>query len=170
MPYCMKGATYWQLCDEGIFDDCGDLPSDDEARAIVDAAQAVLNLSQAERDAYAAIQEKRWEVYQRTGRTHWDPPRPEQGARPKKRRGYVYLMSNQRNGYTKIGFSTNPTVRERTLQSEEPEVMLLAKVEGTLEDEAALHEEYDHLRVRGEWFDLDREDLLDIQGRWALVA
>lgn len=43
--------------------------------------------------------------------------------------GYVYLMKNSRNGLTKIGHSSNPVFREKTLQAEEPEINLLHSAE-----------------------------------------
>ena len=38
----------------------------------------------------------------------------------------IYLMFNSRNGYTKIGRSINPKLREKTLQGEEPEIEMIA--------------------------------------------
>lgn len=87
---------------------------------------------------------------------------------PKKKKpkhGYVYLMSNKRNGYTKIGFSKNPSFREKTLQSEEPEIEIIFKGKGTIGDEAILHEEYCSKRIRGEWFDLDDNDKYKIMNQ-----
>src|SRR6185369_5934869 len=43
------------------------------------------------------------------------------------RPNYVYLMLDERNGYIKIGRSTNPDRRESTLQSEQPATKLLHK-------------------------------------------
>lgn len=80
-------------------------------------------------------------------------------AAPKKL--YVYLMTNTRNGYTKIGVSNNPKHRERTLQSEEPEVELIfkRKVINAYRLEKELHEYYSDKRIRGEWFDLTHEQI-----------
>lgn len=76
----------------------------------------------------------------------------------------LYLMKNTRNGYTKIGISNNPKHREKTLQSEEPEVELLFTMSVCLArlEEKALHKEYNDKRVRGEWFDLTDNDVMDI--------
>lgn len=89
-------------------------------------------------------------------------------APPKKKKptvhGNVYLMRNDRNGYTKIGFSKHPpSFRESTLQSQEPEVSLLCSYKGTMKDEKRLHEEFHEKRLRGEWFDLDDSDLIAIE-------
>ena len=76
--------------------------------------------------------------------------------KPRSRSGYIYLMINRRNGYIKIGFTTNkPGFREKTLQSEEPEVKLIHASYGfTINDEHDIHGELTQFRVRGEWFDL----------------
>lgn len=79
------------------------------------------------------------------------------------RAGFVYLMQNCRNGYTKIGFSTNPRYREKTLQSEEPEVELVGYWPGTLAKELALHIQFSRKRVRGEWFNLTQDEINEIQ-------
>jgi T5orf172 domain len=85
-----------------------------------------------------------------------------QGPRPKAlleaikppKKGFVYLIRNHRNGYVKIGWSTKPAQREATLQSQEPEISMLAKVPSYRHFEEQLHERFASQRVRGEWFDL----------------
>lgn len=62
----------------------------------------------------------------------------------------------------KIGFSLNPSHREKTLQSEEPDVFFESIFEGSLEDEEELHKRYAHKRVRGEWFDLTPDEIREI--------
>lgn len=76
---------------------------------------------------------------------------------PEKNSGSVYLIRNERNGYTKIGFTTgDPKYRESTLQSEEPDISMICSFPGTtMKDESMLHELYKDKRVRGEWFDLN---------------
>lgn len=74
----------------------------------------------------------------------------------------VYLMLNCRNKYTKIGVSMYPEHREKTLQSEEPEVALLATIRGGKRLEAELHDRFAAKRLRGEWFDLNGQDYRDI--------
>lgn len=77
--------------------------------------------------------------------------------------GYVYLMINWRNRYTKIGFTKNkPIIRERTLQSEEPEVEVVFLIPGSMEEERRLHQKYAHRRLRGEWFSLTEEERFQI--------
>lgn len=72
---------------------------------------------------------------------------------------YVYAMRNKRNGYTKIGRSDNPDFREKTLQSEEPEVEILFYYLCHPRVETDLHSHYADKRLRGEWFDLTNEDV-----------
>lgn len=79
-------------------------------------------------------------------------------ASVKPRHGFIYLMINRRNGYYKIGFSVRPSYREKTLQSEEPEVEMLCFFTGTTADERALHARFADKRVRGEWFALSLKD------------
>jgi len=81
-----------------------------------------------------------------------------------KYKGNVYIMKNTRNGYTKIGFTkNNPRFRERTLQSEEPEVELIGHWKGSMYDEDKLHKGFLKKRVRGEWFDLNKDDINQIE-------
>lgn len=66
----------------------------------------------------------------------------------------TYLMKNKRNGLYKIGRSITPLHRERTLQSEEPEIKMVKVWDDNIED--TLHKKYDKHRVRGEWFNLTK--------------
>jgi hypothetical protein len=73
-------------------------------------------------------------------------------------------MRNRRNGYTKIGFTKHPPrFREKTLQSEEPEIDLLYAYHAHRHEEARLHQKFAHKRVRGEWFDLSKWE------QWSVV-
>jgi hypothetical protein len=74
-------------------------------------------------------------------------------------KSYIYLMRNIRSGKTKIGLSVNVRFREKTLQSEEPEVEVLFSCEGTRRDEIKLHSIFSEQRVRGEWFSLEDNDI-----------
>jgi hypothetical protein len=64
----------------------------------------------------------------------------------------TYLMRDNRNGLIKIGKSITPGKREKTLQSEEPEIVMFAFLEQNIE--SLLHKRYKQHRVRGEWFSL----------------
>jgi hypothetical protein len=76
---------------------------------------------------------------------------------------YIYVMKNLRNGFYKIGISHNPTTREKTLQSEEPEIELLFYSKGSYKHEKQLHQTFIEKRVRGEWFSLDDNDIENIK-------
>lgn len=84
--------------------------------------------------------------------------------KPKKPRvGFVYLMRNNRNGYTKIGFSVSPTQREQTLQAEEPDAEIIHVMRGSFGLERRLHSDYQSKRIRGEWFNLTASDVSQIK-------
>lgn len=76
---------------------------------------------------------------------------------------HVYLMYNARNNLIKIGQSIHPNFREKTLQSEEPEIVLLAIWQAPKTVEKELHKTYNEKRMRGEWFELTFNDLKDIK-------
>ena len=67
---------------------------------------------------------------------------------------FTYLMEDTRNGMIKIGKSKNPERREKTLQSEAPSIEMRIAVPTESDFESILHDEFDHLRRRGEWFEL----------------
>ena len=76
-------------------------------------------------------------------------------------------MKDETNGYHKIGISNKPEYRERTLQSEKPTIVLLCAKEFPTRIiaeaiESALHKAFEDKRLRGEWFALDENEVLDI--------
>lgn len=80
---------------------------------------------------------------------------------------YLYLMVDLTNNFYKIGISNNPSYREFTLQSEKPTIELLASkkfINRKLAKafETALHTLYAAKRLRGEWFNLDKDDISQI--------
>ena len=66
----------------------------------------------------------------------------------------LYLMRHK-NGLIKIGRSKNPTVRERTLQAEDPMLEMIHCFNGAGLYERRLHEVFSQARVRGEWFRIE---------------
>ncbi len=78
----------------------------------------------------------------------------------------TYLMKDG-NGYTKIGRSKNPELRERTLQSENPTIELLATVNDDIE--SFLQNKYSAYNVRGEWFKLSDKQINSIIKRYKFV-
>jgi hypothetical protein len=77
--------------------------------------------------------------------------------------GYVYFITCEPDQYVKIGWSLrNPTGRLNTLQTGCPEALrLMAFFPGSQEDERRLHQTFDELRYRGEWF-FNQYKLLDL--------
>jgi hypothetical protein len=80
---------------------------------------------------------------------------------------FVYLMLDKRTMFHKIGISNAAEYREKTLQSEQPQIILLAKKEYpnrriAASIEKALHSTYEHKRKRGEWFLLDEGDVNEL--------
>ncbi len=73
---------------------------------------------------------------------------------------YIYLMEDLRNGTFKIGRSKTPAKRERTLQSEVPQIVMRFSVPGEEAHEKQLHDHFQGKRLRGEWFTLTNDDLL----------
>jgi hypothetical protein len=97
-----------------------------------------------------------WQLYQE----HLQFERLRQPKPPKKLKATtVYVMHNTQSGYYKIGCSKTPTVRERTLQSQEPTIELIATYPGSYQNEKELHEHFADKRIRGEWFTLSPSDI-----------
>jgi hypothetical protein len=76
---------------------------------------------------------------------------------------WIYLMKCHRTGRTKIGRSKNPCFRERTLQSENPDVELTHHWQSSKDKEGWLHAAFEEKRYRGEWFDLNESDIATIE-------
>ena len=74
----------------------------------------------------------------------------------------IYLGKNRFNEY-KIGQSLDVNLRERTLQSEDPEFCIVKSWKGRSDDEPKLHSMFTEKRKRGEWFVLDSSDLEKIE-------
>lgn len=72
----------------------------------------------------------------------------------------TYLIKDERNGFIKIGKAINPRIRESTLQSEMPLMVLIAICEDDIE--SLLHKKFYKQRKRGEWFKLSTDQLLDL--------
>lgn len=75
----------------------------------------------------------------------------------------VYVMFDMNTGYYKIGRSSNPEYRERTLQSEKPTIKLMFYNDARMKDEKVLHDKFKDKRIRGEWFDLSGSDIEQIK-------
>lgn len=53
-------------------------------------------------------------------------------------------------------------LRENTLQAEVPSIKMIFTTPGTTADEAALHKKFAEFRLRGEWFQLSKEQIKTI--------
>jgi predicted DNA-binding transcriptional regulator len=73
--------------------------------------------------------------------------------------GKIYLAIDENTGYYKIGWSKNPSKREKTLQSEKPTIKFLITIDGRVQDESYLHKVFGAKRIRGEWFAMDSQDV-----------
>lgn len=72
---------------------------------------------------------------------------------PKNKGGYVYFIQGQCGGAIKVGYSVNPRIRLKELQTGYPDTLLiLAIIPGTQHTEATLHRQFDASRLKGEWF------------------
>ncbi|MDN3694271.1 GIY-YIG nuclease family protein [Chryseobacterium tructae] len=76
---------------------------------------------------------------------------------------YVYLMINTETSLIKIGYSKNPLFREKTLQSQEPQVYLIACWNANKSVETELHRKFKKNRIRGEYFKLNFNELKDLK-------
>ena len=66
---------------------------------------------------------------------------------------YVYFIQGECGGAIKIGFSQNPKSRLKSIQTGMPDLLkLLAVIPGDEKLEKELHNEFNDLRLRGEWF------------------
>ena len=72
---------------------------------------------------------------------------------------YTYLMYDEISGYYKIGRSINPEFREKTLSSQTPKIRLMYKCKESVVSEDYLHKLFHYKRIRGEWFDLNTDEL-----------
>jgi len=71
----------------------------------------------------------------------------------------IYLMVDHACGMHKIGRSKNIIQREKTLGARIPKIECLFSFKGHVEDEKKLHSHFKAKRGRGEWFDLNDEDI-----------
>ena len=65
----------------------------------------------------------------------------------------TYIIKDCNTNLYKIGCSNDPLKREKTLQSEKPNIKIIKIFENYIEKE--LHIKYNDFRVRGEWFNLN---------------
>ena len=88
----------------------------------------------------------------------------QQGSSHSKSDFKTYLMKDGGTGYTKIGRSINPKFRERTLKSEQPNILLKMICDCNVEKE--LHKKYAVKHIRGEWYNLSAKDIEEISAEY----
>lgn len=76
----------------------------------------------------------------------------------------TYLMIDEHSSLIKIGRSISPSVREDTLGAQVPRIKLLFTLDKDIEME--LHSIFKNKRVRGEWFRLSMDEVLDIANKY----
>lgn len=84
----------------------------------------------------------------------FERPVPAPKARPKRgKRGHIYFIMAGARGPIKIGFSLKSASRMNALQiSHHRKLRVIAAMHGTQKTEKELHQRFEKLRVRGEWF------------------
>lgn len=75
----------------------------------------------------------------------------------------VYLIYSSTQDLFKIGRSKNPKTRERTLQGQDPKLEILKTWYAPKTAETDLHRQFKSKRIRGEWFQLNLGDLVEIR-------
>jgi hypothetical protein len=72
------------------------------------------------------------------------------------KRGHIYFIQQGDSGPIKIGFSTRPKERLRTLQTAHTDKLNMLHCElGSEADEARLHRKFSNIHIKGEWFKAD---------------
>lgn len=72
---------------------------------------------------------------------------------------FTYIMYDEITGFYKIGKSINPEFREKTLSSQTPKIKLINKCLESIVSERYLHSLFSNKNIRGEWFNLDMEEI-----------
>ena len=78
--------------------------------------------------------------------------------------GYVYFTQGESGGAVKIGYTTNPESRLKTLQTSYPDILkILCLIPGDEKTEKEYHEKFKDIRLNGEWFKPTEEILKEIE-------
>jgi hypothetical protein len=72
---------------------------------------------------------------------------------------FTYIMYDEISGLYKIGKSINPEFREKTLSSQTPKIILINKCLESIVSERYLHSLFSNKNVRGEWFNLEMDEI-----------
>jgi len=83
----------------------------------------------------------------------------------------VYFIKDLTTGKVKIGKSSNPTSRLKTLQiGSSSELQIKKTIPGGIYLEQIIHKYFRHLRVKGEWFKPDYEMKSFLSGRRITIS
>lgn len=89
------------------------------------------------------------------------PPPRVKAEQPGQAAPVVYFVQSGEGGHIKIGTASDFPKRLQALQTGNPErLTVLGTLPGSLSEEADIHDQFSHLRARGEWFRPEPE-LLD---------
>lgn len=104
----------------------------------------------------ARIGDGHWRI-----RSEWVESAVSQGpTRGEYEDGVVYFVRCRTTGLVKIGTTTDPLKRMRSIQSMCPTALeCVSAVIGGVDREQAIHDSLGHKRKHGEWFALDDEDV-----------
>lgn len=108
----------------------------------------------AEAPKYAVIPSGKWQCLDRHGNVRDEVVRfIADYIPPSAMDGFVYFLQSGPAGPIKIGWSQDVARRIEELQTANAlRLELLGTLPGRMEDEAALHTRFAHLRMEGEWF------------------
>jgi len=76
----------------------------------------------------------------------------------------TYIILDESTGFYKIGKSHDPGGRLVSLSTGKPFLKLIMEIDRNIENE--LHNAYSHKNVKGEWFNLSDNDLIDIYDKY----
>jgi len=81
-----------------------------------------------------------------------------------KHKGFVYFIQGENGGAIKIGYSKDPEVRLKTLQTSYPDILkVLCLIPGNANTETKYHKAFEHLKLNGEWYKPDKEIFDEIE-------
>lgn len=77
--------------------------------------------------------------------------------KPNSYKGYVYFVQGMSGGAIKIGYSTDPELRLKNLQTSYPDTLkILCLIPGNEKREKSYHDRFYKYRLNGEWFTPDK--------------
>lgn len=80
----------------------------------------------------------------------------------------TYIIKDSSSGLFKIGKSRNPIERLKTLSIGNPNLSIIGVCNKNVE--LLIHKEYDSVRVDGEWFRMDNNDICHIIKKYGFIC